>query len=127
MADDQLTNVWVHNDESLISSRLMLPLRGRTTNDSMKDHWVDSDHPHTSVHTVDLRYHIAMDVSLPNIRQPSQEGLIIFFLKRIVASLLNYDRESGDQQQGYRIKSTINWGLFQYNCSNVDYHPMSSR
>ena len=52
----------------------------------MKDHWVDSDRPHTSIHTVDHGSHIAMDVSLPNIRQPSQEGLIIFFLKRIVAS-----------------------------------------
>ncbi len=52
----------------------------------MKDHWVDSDRPHISIHTVDHGSHIAMVVSLPNIRQPSQEGLIIFFLKRIVAS-----------------------------------------
>ena len=104
LADDQLTNVWVHNDESLIRFRLMLPLRGRKTNDSIKDHWVDSDHPHTSIHTADLRSHIAMDVSLPSIRRPSQGGLTVFFLKRIVVSWHNDDRENGDQQQSFRIK-----------------------
>jgi hypothetical protein len=92
LADDQLTNVWVHNDESLISRRLMLlPLRGGTTNDSMKDHWVDSDHPHSSIHTEDLHSHIAMDVSLPNIRPPSQAGLTVFFLRGSVASFHNAD------------------------------------
>jgi hypothetical protein len=105
----------------------MLPLRGRTTNDLMKDHWVDSDHPHSSIHTADLRSHIAKDVSLPNIRLPSQAGLTVFFLRRTVASWHNDDRENGDQQQSFRIKSVINWVLFRYNFSGFDYYPISSR
>jgi hypothetical protein len=57
----------------------------------MKDHWVDSDHPHSSIHTEDLHSHIAMDVSLPNIRPPSQAGLTVFFLRGSVASFDNAD------------------------------------
>ena len=79
----------------------------------MKDHWVDSDHPHSSIHTADLRFHIAMDVSLPNIHPPSQAGLTVFFLRRTVASFHYDDRENGDLQQSFRIKSTINWVLYR--------------
>lgn len=80
---------------------------GSKTSDVGIDHWNDSDHPRTSIHTADLRFRTARDVSSPSTRRPIRADLLEIFLRRIGVSWLNDDRQNADQQQSFRFKSTI--------------------
>ena len=75
--------------------------------DATIDHWTDNDLLRTSIHTADLRFRTAMDVASPSTRRPSQGDLTKIFLRRIVASCKNDDRQNADQQQSFRFKSKI--------------------
>ena len=71
------------------------------------DHWTDSDLLRTSIHIEVPRFRTAMGVASPSTRRPSQGGLTKIFLRRIVASSNNDDRQNADQQQSFRFKSKI--------------------